>query len=245
MSWRDDGPVTTRGADLAALAALLADRTRADICLALIDGRAWTAGELARHAKVAPSTATEHLNRLLDGGLLTERRQGRHRYVQLADSRVAELLEALVGYLGAPDAGQPTLRAVTTAATLARGRTCYDHLAGRLGVAITDALTEREFLDPTTDFALTPSGVALLTGPLAIDPAALRTTRRPLARPCLDWTERRTHLGGAAGALLCRRLRELGWIQRVGTGRAVRLTAAGESGLHELLGIATSELRHL
>ncbi|GAB4582709.1 ArsR/SmtB family transcription factor [Nocardia sp. IFM 10818] len=230
------------GAELAALATLLADRTRADICLALLDGRAWTAGELARHTGVAASTATEHLNRLLAGGLLAERRQGRHRYVQLADSRVAELLEAMVAYAGPPRTEATGLKAVTVAATLARGRTCYDHLAGRLGVAITDALTAREFLDPDAGFALTGSGLALLTGPLGIDPAALRKTRRPVAKPCLDWTERRTHLGGAAGAQVCRRLQELEWVKRIGSGRAMAVTAKGEAGLRDLLGIEPAAL---
>ncbi|WP_067531677.1 ArsR/SmtB family transcription factor [Nocardia crassostreae] len=231
------------GAELAGLAALLADRTRADICLALLDGRAWTAGELARYAGVAASTATEHLNRLLAGGLLAERRQGRHRYVQLADARVAELLEAMNAYIGPPGGPVSGLKSATVAATLARGRTCYDHLAGRLGVAITDALTAREFLDTSAGFVLTDSGVALLTGPFGVDPATLRKTRRPVVRPCLDWTERRTHLGGVAGAQLCRRLRELEWVKRIGSGRAIAVTAKGEAGLRDLLGIEAAELR--
>ncbi|MEV6432321.1 winged helix-turn-helix domain-containing protein [Nocardia sp. NPDC051463] len=233
----------TRGAELAGLAVLLADRTRADMCLAMIDGRAWTAGELARHAGVAASTATEHLNRLLDGGLLIERRQGRHRYVQLANPQVAELLEAMVTHLDPPRTEVAGLRSATVAAALARGRTCYDHLAGRLGVAITDAMTTRGLLDSHGGFALTAGGLAWLTGPMGIDPARLRATRRPVARPCLDWTERRTHLGGAAGAQLCRRLQDLSWIHRVGNGRAVRLTQQGESGLAETLGIDPVPLR--
>lgn len=234
---RDHGVVQTRGAELAELATLLADRTRADMCLALVDGRAWTAGELARHAGVAPSTATEHLNRLLDGGLLIERRQGRHRYVQLANPQVAELLETMVTHLEPSRPEATNLRAATVAAALARGRTCYDHLAGRLGVAITDAMTARHLLDSGGGFALTEAGLAWLTGPMGIEARTLHATRRPVARPCLDWTERRTHLGGAAGAQLCRRLQALDWVRRVGTGRAVRLTSKGESGLYEVLGI--------
>ncbi|GAB2667231.1 ArsR/SmtB family transcription factor [Nocardia goodfellowii] len=233
----------TRGADLAGLAALLADPTRAEICLALLDGRAWTAGELARHAGVAPSTATEHLNRLMTGGLLVERRQGRHRYVQLAGPRVAELLEAMVGQFEPPRPTVSSLRAATATAALARGRTCYDHLAGRLGVAITDAMIARDLLDPGTGFALTDAGLAWFTGPLGVDAAELRKGRRPLARPCLDWTERRTHLGGAAGAQLCRRLRDLDWVQGSGTGRAVRVTPRGADGLAELLDIQSAALR--
>ncbi|WP_040866156.1 ArsR/SmtB family transcription factor [Nocardia exalbida] len=233
----------TRGTELAGLAALLADRTRADICLALVDGRAWTAGELARHTGVAPSTATEHLDRLRDGGLVVEHRQGRHRYLRLAGPQVAELLETMVAHLGPSAAPVTGLRTATVAAGLARGRTCYDHLAGRLGVAVTDAMTARGLLSGDSGFALTGSGAAWLTGPMGIDPAALRATRRPVARPCLDWTERRVHLGGSAGAQLCRRLKELRWIESVGTGRAVRVTALGEAGLAQALDIDPLALR--
>jgi DNA-binding transcriptional ArsR family regulator len=235
--------VPTRGAELAGFAALLADRTRADICLALLDGRAWTAGELARHTGVAASTATEHLDRLRDGGLLVEHRQGRHRYVQLAGPQVAELLEGMVAHLD--PSGRPVtgLRTATVAAALARGRTCYDHLAGRLGVTITDAMTARGLLRGDGGFALTDSGSAWLTDSMGVDPAALRATRRPVARPCLDWTERRVHLGGSAGAQLCRRLKELAWVEGVGSGRAVRVTARGEAGLAEALGIDPAVLR--
>ncbi|WP_194835379.1 helix-turn-helix transcriptional regulator [Nocardia sp. XZ_19_369] len=235
--------MSSRGAELAGLAALLADRTRADMCLALVDGRAWTAGELARHTGVAASTATEHLNRLLAGGLLIERRQGRHRYVQLAGPQVAELLESMVTHLDPPRPTVTNLRTATAAAALANGRTCYDHLAGRLGVAIADAMTTQDFLDQDNGFALTEAGLTWLTGPLGIDPATLHASRRPLARPCLDWTERRTHLGGAAGAHLCRRLHELHWITRVGTGRAIRLTPKGESGLQTSLALDPSALQ--
>ncbi len=243
MTGRDHGVVPTRGAELAGLAALLADRTRADICLALLDGRAWTAGELARRSGVAPSTATEHLNRLLSGGLLVEHRQGRHRYVQLAGPQVAELLEGMVAHLDLPRPAVTGLRAATVAAALVRGRTCYDHLAGRLGVAVTDAMIARGLLDSEGGFALTASGRSWLADPMGIEPAALLTTRRAIARPCLDWTERRIHLGGSAGAQLYRRLRELAWIERVGTGRAVRATPRGEAGLAEALGIEPVALR--
>ncbi|WP_020670097.1 ArsR/SmtB family transcription factor [Amycolatopsis nigrescens] len=229
--------MSTRAAELAKLAGLLADNTRAEFCLALLDGRAWTAGELAAHARVAPSTATEHLNRLLAGGLLAERRQGRHRYVQLASPQVAELVEGLVAHLG-PVRGEPkNLRSATAAAALARGRTCYDHLAGRLGVAITDAMTDAGLLNQTDGFALTEDGAAWLTGPLGADPAALRGGRRPVARACLDWTERRTHLAGVAGAHLCLRFQQNGWVRRTGSTRAIRVTPAGETALRELLGL--------
>jgi DNA-binding transcriptional ArsR family regulator len=232
----------TESAALAELAGLLADRTRAAFCLALLDGRAWTAGELARHAGVAPSTASEHLDRLIEGGLLVEHRRGRHRHVQLAGHRVAELLEDLTAAIGPVTERGHTLRAATIRAALARGRTCYDHLAGRLGVAITDAMTRSGLLDQTGGIALTDAGLRWLTGPVGVDSAALRATRRPLVRSCLDWTERRPHLAGAAGAQLCHRFGERGWIRRIGSGRAVRLTPAGEAALRDLLDLDPAAL---
>ncbi|MEU3276493.1 ArsR/SmtB family transcription factor [Streptomyces antibioticus] len=236
--------MTTRDArapGLAALAGLLADETRAACLLALLDGRAWTAGELARHSGVAPSTLSEHLGKLVAGGLLAEERQGRHRYVRLAGPRVAQLVEDLVAQVG-PDTGPAprTLRAATAGSAMARGRTCYDHLAGRLGIAVTDALTARGLLRQDTGFALTDPGLRWFasTG-IPLD----RTSRRPLARACLDWTERRPHLAGAAGAALCRHALDTGWCVRIGSERAVKVTAAGEHALGELLGIDAAALR--
>jgi len=231
----------TSASDLASLAALLADRTRAAMCLALLDGRAWTAGELAAHTGVAPSTATEHLHRLIDGGLVAERRQGRHRYVQLAGPAVAELLEDLAARTQPGPTAPRGLRAVTAHEALRRGRTCYDHLAGRLGVAVTDAMTKAELLDQTGGFALTPAGVDWFTDTLGVHRESLRGGRRPLARGCLDWTERRAHLAGVAGAKLCETLLGNGWLTRVGSGRAVRLTPAGRTVLHDLLGLSTQD----
>ncbi|MFF1442601.1 ArsR/SmtB family transcription factor [Streptomyces sp. NPDC058295] len=270
-----------RAPGLAALAGLVADETRAVCLLALLDGRAWTAGELARHAGVAPSTLSEHLGKLVAGGLLAEERQGRHRYVRLADTRVAQLVEDLAGQVAPHPAHRPrTLRAASAGSAMARGRTCYDHLAGRLGIAVTDALTAHGLLSavsepggrtdgaeagqaasgpaaPTspavssasassasreraTGFLLTEAGLRWFEGSgIALD----RATRRPLARACLDWTERRPHLAGAAGAALCRHALDAGWCVRIGSERAVRVTAAGERALAELLGIEAGALR--
>ncbi|MER5375355.1 winged helix-turn-helix domain-containing protein [Streptomyces sp. NPDC002553] len=236
--------MTTRDARaplLARLAGLLADETRAACLLALLDGRAWTAGELARHAGVAASTLSEHLGKLVAGGLLAEERQGRHRYVRLADARVAQLVEDLAAQV-APDAvaAPRGLRASSVGSALARGRTCYDHLAGRLGIAVTDALTARGLLLQETGFALTRAGLRWFDGAgIALD----RTGRRPLARACLDWTERRPHLAGVAGAALCRHAFDSGWCERIGSERAVRVTASGERALNELLGVDRAALR--
>ncbi len=228
---------------MAELAALLAEGTRAAVCLALLDGRAWTGGELARHCGVAPSTMSEHMKRLVDGGLLARERQGRHTYVRFADPEVARLVEDLAGRAAGPAAVTSRaggLRAHSAGRAMARGRTCYDHLAGRLGVALTDAMTDRDLLRQDTGFALTEEGVAWLTG-LGAD-LRLPSSRRPLARPCLDWTERRPHLAGTAGAELCRLVLARRWATRVGTGRAVRVTPLGVRELRAALGIEASAL---
>jgi DNA-binding transcriptional ArsR family regulator len=237
------GGMTTKdpqAAGLASLAALIADETRAACLLALLDGRAWTAGELARHAGVAASTLSEHLGRLVAGGLLAEERQGRHRYVRLADARAAGLVEELAALVPASGERPRSLRESSARSAMARGRTCYDHLAGRLGIAVTDALTRRGLLRQDTGFALTDAGVQWFGAagiPLNV------SSRRPLARACLDWTERRPHLAGAAGASLCRHALDAGWCVRIGSERAVKVTPSGERVLSDLLGITSEALR--
>ncbi|MFJ8431951.1 ArsR/SmtB family transcription factor [Kitasatospora sp. NPDC094019] len=241
---------------LARLAALLADPTRAAFCTALLDGRAWTAGELARHAGVAPSTASEHLSRLIDGGLLAEERQGRHRYVRLAGPEVATLIEDLSAFTppagptavtpggaaaGPANTGAPgprSLRESTRLSAEARARTCYDHLAGRLGVTVGDAVLARGLVTEEDGPALTARGRAWLAELGAeLPPRAGRPGARPLVRTCLDWTERRNHLGGTFGALLCRTALDRAWVERIGSGRALRVTPDGERALRELLGV--------
>lgn len=236
MSTRRTHPT---GPDLAFVAGLLADGTRAGFCLALLDGRAWTATELARHAHVAPSTATGHLNALVRGGLLAEERQGRHRYVRLADPHVAELVEQLA--LLAPDRPAPprSLSAAGRHRALAHARTCYDHLAGTLGVAMTDAMTEHGLLSWDGGLRLTDDGDAWLAKAGVTVPAG---ARRPAVRSCLDWTERRPHLAGAVGAGLCSHAFAAGWITRIGTTRAVAVTHAGRAALHDHLGLTDAVL---
>ena len=228
----------TRGPDLAALAALLADATRAEFCLALLDGRAWTAGELARHAGVAASTATEHLNLLTAGGLLAEERQGRHRYLRLAGEEAADLVERLAALAPRRPGAARTLSSANRDRALARGRTCYDHLAGTLGVSIADAMTDRGLITWESGLALTDQGSRWLTGLGITVPAHHHRSRRPPVRSCLDWTERRPHLAGSVGAALCELAFSSGWIRRIGSGRAVALTEAGSRALAAQLGIA-------
>lgn len=223
--------------DVARVAALLGDPTRARVCLALMDGRARTARELGAEAGVAASTLSEHLTRLVAGGLLAEERQGRHRYVRLPGPREAALLEHLLSYVGPPAPADGSLRAVRASRALAAGRTCYDHLAGRLGVAVTDALVGRGVL--TSGLGLTDAGRDWFDR-LG---AGWAPGRRAETRACRDWTERRPHLAGAAGAALCTELVRRGWVRPDRDGRAVRVGAEGERGLLDLLGIAAADLR--
>jgi len=220
---------------LARFAAVLADRSRAGMCLALLDQRAWTAGELARHVGVAPSTASEHLSVLVSAGLLAEERQGRHRYVRLADAETAQLVEDLAAAIDIPDRPS-SLRSVRAAGQLAAARTCYDHLAGALGVGLFDALVHGELITTSNGLALTDAGrswFADLAGVDALHPRG----RRPLIRTCLDWTERRSHLGGTLGAALCHQLRQRAWITTTPRHRAVTLTPEGALALTDRLGL--------
>jgi DNA-binding transcriptional ArsR family regulator len=235
----DDGRMDSQRAsagtpDLAGLARLLADATRASFCLALLDGRAWTAAELARHAGVAASTATGHLNLLVAGGLLTEVRQGRHRYVRLADADTAEMVENLASMAPRREAQPGSLSAATHNRAIARARTCYDHLAGALGVSIADAMSRRGLLDWAQGPALSGDGARWFAALGITLPSA---SRRPLVRSCLDWTERRPHLAGAAGAALCGHALGSGWITRIGTGLAVALTDTGRNAFCKHLGL--------
>jgi DNA-binding transcriptional ArsR family regulator len=221
---------------MARLAQLLADETRATMCLALLDGRAWTAGELARAAAVAPSTATVHLGLLVEGGLLAEERQGRHRYLRLAGPSAASLVEDLAGRAGAATRPATSLRAVSASAALAAARTFYVHVAGRLGVALLDALCAKGFIDRAAGLAVTPDGTEWLRD-LGIDVDDVRRGRRPVVRECLDWTERRHHLAGAVGAALCAQMLEQGWIERTPRPRAIRVTQTGATELRQRLAL--------
>ncbi|XVU30268.1 ArsR/SmtB family transcription factor [Actinoplanes sp. CA-054009] len=211
---------------LASWAALLADRTRAAFCLALMDGRAWTVGELARHAGVAMSTASEHADRLVTGGLLTEHRQGRHRYLALATPEVATLIEAVTAAAEQTPSPVRTLAAAHRQRNLAFARTCYDHLAGTLGVALARGMHTTGLLTRENGLALTPTGRTRLTElGIVLNPHG----RRPLLRDCLDWTERRPHLAGVTGAALLQHALSSSWLIRIGTGRALRLTDQGHT----------------
>ncbi|MFB7254527.1 ArsR/SmtB family transcription factor [Streptomyces nojiriensis] len=220
---------------LAAFAAALADETRAAICMTLLEGRAWTAGELARITAVAPSTISGHLTRLLDAGICVTERQGRHSYVRIADGATARLLDDLACHAIPDRDAAHAVPVVAAPDPLVRARTCYDHFAGRLGMAVTDAMERRGLLHTQDAFELTEAGRAWCAE-AGISLAG--EGRRPLASSCLDWTERRRHLGGLAGARLRARAFEEEWVVRPeGGGRALEVTGAGERAFGDLLGL--------
>ena len=221
--------------DIAGVAALVADESRAPMLDALLDGRALPATQLAAAARTSRPNASMHLTKLVAAGLLEVEQQGRHRYFRLASPRVATALEALAEI--APARPPRSLRDAAVGDALSRARSCYDHLAGRLGVALTDALVANAVLvDGFDGFDVTPYGEARLeTFGISVD--ALRRKRRAFARRCLDWSERRHHVGGALGAALLDRLLELEWVERRAQTRALEVTPAGTAGLREEFGV--------
>jgi len=222
--------------ELASIGRLLASDARTAMLDLLMDGADHAATELASRARIAPSTASAHLSALVRGGLVTVRRQGRQRRFQLAGPPVARALESL-GELTAAPAAISSLREFTARSQLAMARTCYDHLAGRLGVAITDALVQRgALLSKDGVFTLSEAGDDMISA-IGIDVDELRKSRRPLALACSDWTEDRPHVAGALGSALCCLLLESGWIRRRRGTRAVALSESGAAWLRDLLGV--------
>lgn len=217
--------------DLSALGALLAEPARAKILLALADGRALAASVLAREAGVAPSTATHHLTRLVQGGMVTAQVRGRHRYFQLAGPHIAELIEAVARV--APTQPVTSLRAGTRAHSIRYARHCYDHLAGRLGVAVSDALERRGLLTRDGDH-----GVYTVTelGPRVLARLGIGVRAGDTARSCLDWTEQRPHVAGPLGSALLCRLLELEWLVPDPDTRALHISETGRDQL-QLLGV--------
>jgi DNA-binding transcriptional ArsR family regulator len=216
-------------ANIAAVAALMADPSRAAVLVELSDGRALPPSELAQIVGVSRSTISEHLAKLQRGGFIEVERGGRNRYFRLAGPEVAAAVESLAAL--APRFPVRSLRQSNRAGALAAARTCYGHLAGRLGVGLTDALLERGMIEREGDvFLLTSEGGALLRD--------LGVEKPPRAgKTCNDWSERRPHLAGKLGVALTRRLFELGWIERTDRARAVRVTPRGREELSSRLGL--------
>jgi DNA-binding transcriptional ArsR family regulator len=226
----------------AQVAALAGDPARAGMLHALMDGRALTASELARVANITPQTASSHLARMIAAGLLAVEKQGRHRYHRLASPAVAHMMESIMQVASDLQPAQPKLSVGPRDAALREARTCYDHLAGRLGVALADALVAGGYAELASDAGVvTEAGVALF-GRIGIDVEALnagkgKRSARVLCRPCLDWSERRPHLAGALGAALCTHSFEAGLVRRIAGTRAVAITPKGQRIFREQLGV--------
>ncbi len=208
------------------IAALLADTTRANILFQLSDGRALTAGELARRIRVASSTMSAHLARLVEANWLRVETQGRHRYFSLADPAIVQALETLAVF--APPAAICSLRAAEEAKAVRQARTCYNHLAGTFGVALTDALLTKKILTASDEgYFVTEAGECWLDQ-FGLTPMLKKTHERLYAPHHIDWSERRHHLAGRLGAVLAQRLFDLDWIRRAPASRAVHITEQGK-----------------
>jgi len=222
------------GPDIARIGALLGDPARANILGALLSGKALTATELAAEAGITGQTASSHLKKLTEGGLLRHAKQGRHRYFTLAGPEVGAVLEAVMGL--AADRGHLRTRTGPRDPAMRAARVCYDHLAGDLAVRIFDSLQAREFLEISNargGFGLTPAGSDFVRE-IGIDLDSLTAGRRPLCRICLDWSERRNHLAGSLGAALLTRFIDRGWLRREKTGRVVHISPKGQAELKAL-----------
>jgi DNA-binding transcriptional ArsR family regulator len=225
--------------DLAWIASVVGDPARARMLLALMDKRARTAKELAFLARVAPATASAHLAKLLDGKLVAVEPQGRHRYYRLTSALVGSMIEAMASVAGE---ATPPARRSRVDETMATARTCYDHLAGRLAVAIADVLQDRSdivFADGAGE--VTAQGQSFFAD-LGINLRGLGSSRRIFCKPCLDWTERRHHLAGAVGAALCDHCLTRGWVQRLRDSRALTITAEGRAAFADVFGIDIASL---
>jgi DNA-binding transcriptional ArsR family regulator len=227
-------------ADLAAKAALMADRHRAQMLLTLLGGTPQSGSALAEAAGISRSLASAHLKKLVAGGLVRAQPSGRQQLYSIT-SPVADALETLI--LLAPATRVGSLGDATRAKSLRWARMCYDHLAGVVGVSVTEALLGRDLLQERDGGYLMAPGGAAEFGGIGIDVDRLERRTRPLLRPCLDWSERRYHLAGSLGAALTSSLVTRGWITTREASRIVTVTKAGQAGLQEWLGIDLAELR--
>ncbi len=215
------------GPDIALLGSLIGDPARANMLTALMSGKALTASELAAEASVTVQTASAHLGKMEAGGLIRQRKQGRHRYFSLADDDVGSVLETMMGL--AAKKGHFRTRTGPKDPALRKARVCYNHLAGELGVEMFDGLVARKFLaEDGGSLALTAAGRSFVTQ-FGVDVDTLKKLRRPLCKSCLDWSARRSHLAGSLGSALLARFYQLGWAKREDGTRIVAFTKKGEA----------------
>jgi len=223
------------------VASLIGDTSRAAMLMCLLGGKALPASELARAARITPQTASSHLAKMVEGGLLVHESYGRHRYYRLANPEVGQALEAL-NAIAQPKPVR-SLRESDQSKSLHFARTCYDHIAGEVGVSITDRLLELDVMrEDERDFVVTTDGANWFRE-FGIDLDGIRPGRRHFARQCLDWSARRHHIAGALGAAVTTRLFELEWIDRIPGGRAIHVTDNGYLGLTQEMGITFGDHR--
>ncbi|WP_281216288.1 ArsR/SmtB family transcription factor [Lysinibacillus capsici] len=218
--------------NMAEIAALLGETSRATILASMMDGRFHTASELAYMAAIKPQTASFHLAKLVEGKLIKVEKQGRHRYFQLAGEDIAQFLESFLAISPPPEVR--SLKQSSQIKLLQDARTCYDHLAGKLGVQLTESLLKAGYLTlEGKQFVLTDEGILFFTT-FGIDLTALKRKRRSFSHACLDWSERRYHLAGALGCELLNQFFNLGWLLRVPSIRAIKVTEEGKIGFKEV-----------
>ncbi len=218
--------------NMAEIAALLGETSRATMLASMMDGRFHTASELAYMAAIKPQTASFHLAKLVDGKLIKVEKQGRHRYFQLADEEIAHFLESFLAISPPPEVR--SLKQSSQMKLLQGARTCYDHLAGKLGVQLTDSLVNAGYLKlEEKQFLITSEGAQFFTD-FGLDLVDLKRKRRSFSPACLDWSERRYHLAGALGQGILAHLLHLGWVTRVPSIRAIKVTEKGKAGFKEV-----------
>ncbi|MGY4796185.1 ArsR/SmtB family transcription factor [Lysinibacillus fusiformis] len=218
--------------NMAEVAALLGETSRATILASMMDGRFHTASELAYMAAIKPQTASFHLAKLVEGKLIKVEKQGRHRYFQLADEDIAQFLESFLAISPPPEIR--SLKQSSQIKLLQDARTCYDHLAGKLGVQLTESMMNAGYIKlDDKQFILTDEGTLFFTT-FGIDLAALKRKRRSFSHACLDWSERRYHLAGALGSELLNQFFNLDWLIRVPSIRAIKVTEKGKIGFKEV-----------
>ena len=213
--------------DISRIASLIGDPARSNMLNALMSGKALTATELAKEANVTNQTASSHLKRLLEGGLIYVNNQGRHRYFSLANSDVASVLESLTGL--ASGVGHLRTRTGPKDAELRHARVCYNHLAGEMGIQMYDSLISHGRITDTQDEVMITQEGERFVKVLGVNLDALLIKKSPLCKACLDWSERRTHLGGNLGRALFTQFEQIGWLTRLSGTRIIRFTDYGKA----------------
>lgn len=222
------------GPDIARIANLIGDPARANMLSALMSGKALTASELAAEAGITPQTASAHLGKLEQGGLLSPRKQGRHKYFTLASDDIAHVIEALMGL--AANTGHLRTRTGPRNIELREARVCYNHLAGAMGIRLYESMKAQGYLhEDGPEITLTTSGAQFALS-FGVDLEALRRKRSPLCRPCLDWSKRRPHLAGNLGRALLTQIETKGWVRRKPGSRIITFTDAGRRTFDEVFG---------